>query len=217
MIQDINSLKNNVLSEINSLSQLMDLVLVPSNTGKIKSSKTIKENNKYKTIDEFVEYKLEQVCVSLPFDDNNIGFFSKYISELKNFERLEKMSFKFFKQNFIEKLFFKRKNSDLINKIKEFKEKYSWIIVNKRVLVILEKSDSYSENLSKDLYKLGSLGKLDLFNIYLNPDEKDDCIYFGNFQTSSLLINKNTVESSTEFQLNYLFVESGDSLQLQIT
>ena len=217
MIQDINILKNNVLSEINSLSQLMDLVLVPSNSGKIKSSKTIKENNKYKIIDEFAEYKLENLRISLTSHNETIGFFSKYITELKKFKKLEKTNFRFFKQNLIEKFFFKRKNSKLINKINEFKEKYSWIIVNKRVFKILEKSENYSENTDKDIYKVNCLGKLDLFNIYLNPDEKDDCIYFGNFQTSSLLINKNTVESSTEFQLNYLFVESGDSLQLQIT
>jgi hypothetical protein len=216
MDRDINNLKNTVLSELNSLGQLMNLVLVPSNTGKIQSSSTTKEKNNYKIVDDSLSYKLNIHKISILSEDIILPF-EEFILDLKNFKSLEKDNFNFFKQNFLQRLFFKKKNMDLINKINSYKEKYSWIIVPEKVLTILQKSECFTENTFKDEHKSRCIGKMDTYNVYKNPDNNSESIFFGNFQTSTLLVNKNTLENSIEFCINYLFVETGESIELKIT
>ena len=190
------------MQDINSLSQIFDLIVVDKSEGKLNFSNTIKKGKSFEVKNEYVEYKL-----SLTQNDK---LFDNVLIDLTNFKKLRKVKLKFFKRNFLEKIFFKRNYVNLLKKIKSISENYSWLIIPKKYLYIIKQFDSYSENQNGHNSILNCIGKFDNLNLYLNADINSDKIYFGNYNSATILVR---IDNST---IEYFLIETGETTELQI-
>jgi hypothetical protein len=48
-----------------------------------------------------------------------------------------------------------------------------------------------------------NVGKLDELNVYVNPEEIESRLYFGNYDSISIIINKNIKEDSIKSSILY--------------
>ena len=190
------------MQDINSLSQIFDLIVVDKSEGKLNFSKTIKNGKHYKVINDSVDYKLTHTR----FDK----IFENVLSDLSEFKKSKKVQFKFAKRNFFEKIFFKKNYSDIFKKIKSLSENYSWLIIPEKYLYIIVKSECYSENQNTYNSTMNCIGRFDNLNLYLNPDINSDKIYFGNYNSATILVRR---DNST---LEYCLIEAGETTELQI-
>jgi len=103
----------------------------------------------------------------------------------------------FFNQGIIRRLFHKRRNLDLINKIFQTAFDSNWIIISNSTYSILSKSTLFKENSNKSDSIIKNVGQLNLdqlsINVYLNTELVDDVIYFGRYDSVSIVVNKNLI------------------------
>lgn len=239
----------NLINKINSLSQLVNTIFVDSSYGKITTVRTVKDKNIIRNIEDSIDYSLKRhriitksinsklvtisdlpqrktvcsdktVCNCLSYD-----ILELFISELNDSCKINKQEFNFFKQNFFLNIFFKKNPEDLVNKILSLSEKSSWIIVSKNILETLEKSKRFQSIKTNNDSIIKCLGTIDNLKIYLNPSEKESLVYFGNYDSITILINKNIEQKLNEFShtkngivyIDYLFVETGEIQALLVT
>jgi hypothetical protein len=190
------------LQEINHLSQIFDLITVDESEGRLNFSNTIKKGKSFEVKNEYIEYKL-----SLTQNDKII---ENVLIDLTNFKKLTKIKLKFYKRNFLERIFFKRNYANLLKKIKSISENYSWLIIPKKYLYIIKKFDSYSENQNGHNSILNCIGKFETLNLFLNPNNEVDKLYFGNYNSATILVRRDNSK------LEYYLIETGESTELQI-
>jgi hypothetical protein len=250
--------ETNLIQKISNLSvinQIVETIYVGDTVGKIEVSKTIKENNVVRNVSEDIEYKLKphrliikshkkhnstviisdlpnsktiidnkSICHCLSSDINNI-----FISELKSFKSTQKSTYRFFNQNFLTKLFKKNTKVDLVSQIINLGEDCSWAILPRFIFDIIKDSEWFDATNMVSESIIFNAGRLDDLNIYINPDEDESMIYFGNYDSITIIINKNIREdelkSASSFRkedksiiIEYLFIENfnGITKSLQV-
>jgi regulatory protein YycH of two-component signal transduction system YycFG len=72
-----------------------------------------------------------------------------------------------------------------------------------------------------------NVGKLDEIQVYLNPDEDESVVYFGNYDSTTILINKNIQDEDLKICslfkegrsliVEYLFLETGRTKLLKVS
>lgn len=250
--------ETNLIQKISNLSvinQIVETIYVGDTVGKIEVSKTIKENNVVRNVSEDIEYKLKphrliikshkkhnstviisdlpnsktiidnkSICHCLSSDINNI-----FISELKSFKSTQKSTYRFFNQNFLTKLFKKNTKVDLVSQIINLGEDCSWAILPRFIFDIIKDSEWFDATNMVSESIIFNAGRLDDLNIYVNPDEDESMIYFGSYDSITIIINKNIREdelkSASSFRkedksiiIEYLFIENfnGITKSLQV-
>lgn len=107
----------------------------------------------------------------------------------------DKEKWSFFNQNIIRRLFSKRSKTDLVNRIFEMGKDSNWVIITKSVYMILKKSNFFSDNTNNSDSIIKNVGQLKLdqlsINVYLDSDSEENVIYFGRYDSVSIILNKN--------------------------
>ena len=194
------------MQQINLLNQFFDLIFVEKLEGKLNFSKTIKNKNSFKIVDEYVEYKLDTIKLDT--------IFQNVIKDLSNFKKINKIKLRFDKRNFIEKILFKNDYTNIFKKIKLISQNYSWIIIPTKHLNIITKSDFYVENSENRLSHnplISCVGKFENLNLYLNPNVESDKLIFGNYDSATIL-----VKIENELEVGYTLLENTEITELQI-
>lgn len=232
------------------INQLVETHYVEKSVGQIEVSKTIKEKDLVRNIVEKIDYKLKQhrliikkhkhssiiisdlpssktissdrsTCECVSSDINNI-----FINELRSFKNIQNFEFDFFKQKFFKRIFNPNTDDKLIDKIIEVGKDCSWMIVPVFIYDIIRDSEWFSESIIKQDSLIFNVGKLSDIQVYINPDEFESAIYFGNYDSTSILINKNIGEEESKIcslykeekyiVVEYLFLETGKTKVLRV-
>ena len=240
------------LKQLSVISHLVNTLYVDKSTGEIETTRIIKEYESIRNITEKIEYKLKSHRILHQKHKDNLDLiisdlaFSKtlktnnkicecmsenlnriFISELKSFRNIQIGHFNFFNRGFWKKTLFPKKEKQLIEEIIKFGGESSWIIVPNNILNIINKSILFEELKFEEDSIIHRVGKLGDFTVFLNPDEKENDIYYGNYDSITLLLNKEVKEKklrsspfgneSVTYTVEYLFLESGNTRLLHIS
>ena len=243
LVHKIDSLIEHV-SNLNCLNQIIETILVDDSTGSIESFKTIKEVDSIRHIKEDINYKLkttrlliksnllmDNTLVISDIDEetisNNSCIFdciakntnNIFAKEFFNLKKLEKHELVYFKQPFLKKVFGPVTEKDVFNKIDQIGSNYSWIIIpNDFKSLFTNNKDFISQDYS-DRKIIHNFGKYKDLNVWVNPDQKVQTIYFGKYDSLTLIINKNlkiddlkcfndTYQLNKSISVEYLFIEN---------
>lgn len=242
----------NRISSLTVINQIVETIYVEDSIGKIEISKTSKDNNVVRHTTESLDYKLKShrllikshrghngniiisdlpnsptissnkpICHCVSSDINNI-----FVSEIKSFKRTQKFKYSFFNQNLFKRLFNKNTEQNLIDYLLDLGKDCSWIIVPFFIFDIIKNSEFFEPNDSVSESLIYNTGKLSDINVYVNMDEDESVVYFGNYDSISIIINKNikedTVKSVSFYKngksivVDYLFIETGVTKYLVI-
>ena len=240
------------LKELTIINQLVDTHFVSDKVGKIEISKVIKEYDSVRNISESIDYKLkshriqhkknkeglniiisditcgqtlnhdEKICQCISKNINQI-----FLKELKSFKQTQKFTFNFFNQNWLQKTFFRKNETHLIDEILKVGQNSSWMIVPDFILDIMKDSEWFESNTVENESIIHRVGKLSNIDVFVNPIQEESFICYGNYDSILLLINKNIEEKdvkstgfeveSKSYTVNYLFIENGNTKMLQVT
>lgn len=235
-------IRKNIIDKISLLNQLSNVIFVENSKGKINSTKTIKEKNIIRNIDDSIDYELKRhriqtksinsslVTISdLPGEQTvcskrslcsclSNDLYDLFIQEIKSACKIERTTFNYFKRNSFLSIFFKKNPEDLVNKILNLSKNYSWIIVSRSIYKELYKSKNFVSNNREESNLVGSIGDL---NVYLNNYENEKVIYFGNYESITIIVNKNIDFKIDQFSQNqnstifidYIFIENNCNIQ----
>ena len=234
----------NQITNLSSLNQIIETIIVDENIGSIKINKTIKDSNSIKSIDEEISFNLKSTKLIIKSDDqliNNIVIFeidkdtiinNKPICECiskntnniisREFNKLlniHKQTINFSNRGFFKKLFYPNDYKSIFKKIKECSVGNSWMIIPKTLTKIFEKNPLFIETEFDCEFIIHRMGLLEDISVFINPDQKENCIYFGNYESLTLIINKNltikeiktnstTYTSAISMEVNYLLIEN---------
>jgi len=232
------------VANLYSLNQIIETILVDENQGSINIHKTVKSGGSVKIINEDINYKLEStrliiksdseftqnivisdidiqtimnnksLCECIARNTNNI--FGKEFSKFKD---TINHRINYFNQGFLQKIFNKTKNEEVISKIEELSRGNSWMIIPQKFVEIFKGSSKFKENKVENPSLIYNFGYIGDHQIYLNPNQKESKIYFGNYDSITLLVNRNlstedlktnssTYTQSTNMEVNYLFIQN---------
>lgn len=243
LMDKIDSLIEQVAS-LNCLNQIIETILVDESIGSIESFKTIKEVDSIRHIKEDINFKLKttrlliksnlkmdnnliisdideqtisndsSICDCVARNTNNI--FAKEFFNLKN---TDKHQIKFFEQSFFKKVFNRIEEKDLFDKIEQIGSTHSWIIIPNILKPLFLKNKNFVKSEGEDSKIIFNLGKFKNLNVWVNPDQKVPNIYFGRYDSLTLIINKNlriddlktfsdTYQLGKSMSVDYLFLEN---------
>jgi hypothetical protein len=234
------------ITSLSSLDQIIETILVDDKTGTIEIFKTIKDVDSVRNITDNIEYKLKSTRLIIKSDENynkNIiisdidsetirnnkslydciarntnNIFAKEFSKLKNTINHQ---INYFNQGFFKKLLNKTTKEDFLNKTKELSQGYSWLIIPKNLIELFTIDGREPDSL------IYNLGRFEDLNVYVNPDQIDSKIYFGNYSSLTLIINKNletkeiktnstTYTKGISMEVNYLVIENSPITVLEV-
>lgn len=240
------------VTNLYSLNQIIETILVDENQGSINVQKTVKLGDSVKVINEDINYKLEStrliiksdseftqnivisdidietimnnksLCDCIARNTNNI-----FAKEFSKFKDTINQTINYFNQGFLQKIFNKTKNEQVISKIEEIANGNSWMIIPQKFVEIFRSSSKFQENKVENpslIYNFGNIGD---YQIYLNPNQRESKIYFGNYDSITLLVNRNlstedlktnssTYTHSMNMGVNYLFIQNRPLSVLEI-
>lgn len=240
------------VTNLYSLNQIIETILVDENQGSINVQKTVKLGDSVKVINEDINYKLEStrliiksdseftqnivisdidietimnnksLCDCIARNTNNI-----FAKEFSKFKDTINQTINYFNQGFLQKIFNKTKNEQVISKIEEIANGNSWMIIPQKFVEIFRSSSKFQENKVENpslIYNFGNIGD---YQIYLNPNQRESKIYFGNYDSITLLVNRNlstedlktnssTYTQSMNMGVNYLFIQNRPLSVLEI-
>ena len=240
------------VTNLYSLNQIIETILVDENQGSINVQKTVKLGDSVKVINEDINYKLEStrliiksdseftqnivisdidietimnnksLCDCIARNTNNI-----FAKEFSKFKDTINQTINYFNQGFLQKIFNKTKNEQVISKIEEIAKGNSWMIIPQKFVEIFRSSSKFQENKVENpslIYNFGNIGD---YQIYLNPNQRESKIYFGNYDSITLLVNRNlstedlktnssTYTQSMNMGVNYLFIQNRPLSVLEI-
>ena len=233
--------KESLLDKISNLSvinQLVETVYVDDSKGRLETVRISKKEGVVKTINDSIDFKLKTngfitknnlIISDLPHTKTIVGnktlqqcissnINKVFINEIKSFKNTQFFKFKFRKTSLISKIFRKSNNNKLIEKIINIGSDCSWVIIPSFMKDVISKSNKFISNVNSTnslIYNFGTLGNI---NVYVNPDEDGLSLYFGNYDSITIIINKNikNIELKTlskykgnKIELDYLFIERG--------
>ena len=240
------------VTNLYSLNQIIETILVDENQGSINVQKTVKLGDSVKVINEDINYKLEStrliiksdseftqnivisdidietimnnksLCDCIARNTNNI-----FAKEFSKFKDTINQTINYFNQGFLQKIFNKTKNEQVVSKIEEIAKGNSWMIIPQKFVEIFRSSSKFQENKVENpslIYNFGNIGD---YQIYLNPNQRESKIYFGNYDSITLLVNRNlstedlktnssTYTQSMNMGVNYLFIQNRPLSVLEI-
>ena len=240
------------VTNLYSLNQIIETILVDENQGSINVQKTVKLGDSVKVINEDINYKLEStrliiksdseftqnivisdidietimnnksLCDCIARNTNNI-----FAKEFSKFKDTSNQTINYFNQGFLQKIFNKTKNEQVVSKIEEIAKGNSWMIIPQKFVEIFRSSSKFQENKVENpslIYNFGNIGD---YQIYLNPNQRESKIYFGNYDSITLLVNRNlstedlktnssTYTQSMNMGVNYLFIQNRPLSVLEI-
>ena len=242
------------ISKLTVINQLVETIYVDNSVGEIEVSKTIREGLAFKHTSENIQYKLKSHRFIIKFNkkdqstiiisdskSNNRNTISSdsiqkcmstdingiFTSELESFKNIKKYKYKFFNRNVFAKLMNPKSEHNLIDNIISVGNDCSWVIVSPLLFEIIKDSELFESNNIETESIIYNAGKLEGINVYVNPAENRSIAYFGNYDSITIIINKNIREESiktTSFQkegklvyIDYIFIESGLVRSLDIT
>ena len=241
------------ISLLSVINQIAKTIFVDKPEGEIEIDSVEKQESAIISISERIKYKLKPyrmivkgsfdksniiisdsptgntisqnrcICESASCDINNI-----FISELKDFKNIQKFKFNYFNRNFFQKLLNRNSKKDLLKNILEISENCSWMIIPEFLSDIIEKSELFERNHTKSESIIYKFGKLSEVNVFINPDEKEANIYFGNYESLTILIDKNikideiksisnVYKIGQSVVIGYLFIEDGITKSLSLS
>jgi len=182
------------VSNLNCLNQIIETILVDDSTGSIESFKTIKDVDSIRHIKEDINYKLK--TTRLLIKSNLLMDNTLVISDIDE-ETISNNSCIFEciaknTNNIFAKEFFNLKKLEK-HELSFFKQPF--------------------------LKKIFLFGKYKDLNVWVNPDQKAQTIYFGKYDSLTLIINKNlkindlkcfndTYQLNKSISVEYLFIEN---------
>lgn len=134
----------------------------------------------------------------------SLRFFKKYFNIFTNWNRYEKLQ----------------------KKIDNYLQDSSWIVVSPISLEIMKNLIGYTTKEDNSKLSLKRVGQYKGIDVYLNSLEERNVLYFGNFNSATILLNK-TIEqdecawnfpsdSSYTYRVDYLICEGGPLKRLDI-
>jgi hypothetical protein len=232
------------VSNLNCLNQIIETILVDDSIGSIESFKTIKDVDSIRHIKEDINFKLKTTrlliksnllmdntivisdideetisnnsCIFECIAKNTNNIFAK---EFFNLKKLEKHELSFFKQPFFKKIFSPVTEKDVFNKIDQIGSNYSWIIIPNIFKSFFINNKDFTTQDYSDKKIIHNFGKYKDLNVWVNPDQKAQTIYFGKYDSLTLIINKNlkindlkcfndTYQLNKSISVEYLFIEN---------
>lgn len=228
------------IKKLTFLNQLVETIVVDDTVGLVDVDKFSKESDVVIHTQEKINYKLKSTRLIIKSNrDNNIIIsdidiktitknspicdcisrntnliFSK---EFENFKNTIKYSIDYFNQGFFKKIFIPTNIKDILRKVEEIGKIYSWIIIPKNLEFIFAdyKIPEFEDEGCKMINNWGMFNNL---AIYMNPDQSNKTIYFGRYDSLTLIINKNLkieeiktfsdiYTDSKKLSVEYLFIE----------
>jgi hypothetical protein len=232
------------IAKLTVFDQFAQTLFVEHNHGVIEVEKSYKEAHSLKFIRTEIAYNLKNhriiskkinnshilisdltegstisidksICRCVSSDLNKL-----FTQELDEFKDIERFEFNLFSQNFFKKTFYPNTNNDLINKFIEVSKHMTWAIIPYNLVSVFYESDKME--LCKELNEkiIYRLGKIENIEVYVNPNEENGKIYFGNYDSILILANKFiNIEENTQgvnYNFEYLFLEQGKIKTLQV-
>lgn len=249
--------KDNLLQRITNLTvinQLVETIWVDDSVGKVEVSKVIKVNESIKHVNKILDYKLKShrllvksnsdflsniiisdipnkrtiiknrpVCESLSVDINRV-----FISELKSFKNIETSSYKYFHQSIFKRIFRPNKDSDLVDNILNFGSNCSWVVVPEFIFEIIKDSEWFDPTNTFTESLIHNAGTIHNLSVFVNPTEDESILYFGNYDSVTIIINKNIkiedlknmsniYQTGSALIVDYIFLENGITKALRVT
>lgn len=230
------------ITNLTRLNQIIETVVVNESIGTIEVSKTIKEVDSIRQINEEISYKLkttrllirsnqEKSLVISDTDDQTITknsklcdciarntnmIFSKECSKLKN---AIKYNINYFSQSLFKKIFNKTKKKDVFDLIDQIGEKYSWVAIPLQFKNLFDDDKNFFKSETEDQRIIHIYGRYKNLSIYVNVDQSQPTMYFGKYDSLTLIINKNFLISDIKtlseiytegknISIEYLFIEN---------
>lgn len=171
--------------QIDSIAKYFETILVETSKGKLETTEVVREKRGYKNINKINDYNLKN-C--------NHSLFFEICQDLKSFENVDVKDVKYLKLNLFQKIFFKNKEKKLIEQVNKMLNESSWLIIPSFLIETFSKYNNFVVNLTQeDKILVGSYGQI---NILLNPNIGSKEIYFGNYNSFKVIVNKNNLDFS---------------------
>ncbi len=240
--------QTSIVKQITNLSvfkELMQTILVDKSDGYIVVSEIVKDNNIIKEIANKIDFKLKSTRLIVKTNDQDLNnviitdlpsdqtiFTNKPIcdcatrnvntifsNELENLKNTELHKINYFKQSFFSKIFRRMSVSQLEKEIDKLSTKSSWMIISKNLMSLFNKFKLFTENQTECDKFIHLVGKFGDINVFVNPNEKKSKIYFGNYDSLTLIANEKvsfekvkclsqTYPNSVEVKIDFLFIEN---------
>jgi hypothetical protein len=238
------------ISNLTVINQIIETIYVSDSVGQIEINKITKEDDFIRNINEVIDFKLKshrlivkcneelQVIISdVPYSKNTCSRKSVcqqissdinkiFINELKDFKNIEKDEYKFFNQNFLKRILNPNTEYNLVNKLLSFGHGCSWMIVPVFLYDIIKDSRLFESSYNKSGSLIYQVGILNNIVIYLNPDQDESFVFYGNYDSAAIILNKKIKEDvikstlvfseSKSIKIEYQFIELGKTKMLHI-
>ena len=240
------------VTTLSSLDQIIETILVDDKIGTIEIFKTIKDVDSVRNITDKIEYKLKSTRLIIKSDDsfnkniiisdidsetirnnkplrdcvarNTNNIFAKEFGKLKNTINHKII---YFNQGFLRKIFNQTTKQDLFEKIQLLGNGHSWLIIPKKLVDFFVEVVISQPNQTESCPLIYNLGKFDNLNVYVNPNQLDSKIYFGNYESLTLIVDKNidtkeiktnstTYTKGVSIEVNYLLIENSPITVLEV-
>lgn len=232
------------LVDLSVMNQLVNVIYVDSNPAIIEYSEVQKQDNVIKEVKNTKEYKLKKHRLILKTNDKQSIIISDevntetiqkdgtlcecfsmrinrgFMNAIDSLKMVERTNWKYFNRGFFSKIFLTRTSNDLIHKILEIGKESSYIIIPSSVAKIITKSNFFQKNVNKCHSIIKNIGTLKIdqisLNVYLDTELSKNEIYFGKYDSVSIVLNKNlnVIETKTSYdktnitvEVDYLFIQ----------
>jgi len=240
------------VTNLSSLNQIIETIIVDNNIGSIRINKTVKDSDMIRNINEEINYNLKSTRLIIKYDEqlmnsivisdidqqtiindkslcecvarNTNNILSKELSKLKKVN-LHKLNY--FNQNFFKKVFSPTSQDKLFKQISDCSKGYSWMIIPSSLKDLFTNNKNFIKSDMGVKPIIHFIGCLDEVNVFLNPNQKESKIYFGNYESLTLIVNKNlsinevktnstTYTKGISMEVNYLLIENSPLTVLEI-
>lgn len=247
------SLDIDKVSNLTILNQLCEVLYVNQSVGQIFIDKISKENSVVKNVSNILEYKLKTHKLIIKKYKNNKSLL--VISDIPNIKTLVtdldipkcilsninsiflselninsiKENFNYYKQNHFKKLISPNTEVDLFNKIINVGKDFSWIILPKSIITLLQNYiifENINDNENDCKLSIVNIGKMNNMNVYTYDTLDSKTIYFGNYDSFTIIVNNNIKEEEVKDNnshreekticIDYLFIKNNNIKSLNI-
>ena len=238
--------------KLTSISQFIETIFVEDSIGKIDYHTTVKLGDKLTSISKVISYNLKsskltiRPCKTLQgkvmitdlvknktifTGTTNCELINKHINnifaiEFSTLGEVLTEKFPFYKQSIIKKVFNRNTEKKLYDKILKLSQNKTWVILPENLLYVLENEKEFMKSKNNEKNSLFLAGNLGNTSVYTNPEELTN-IYFGNYDSITLILNKNLkIEDlkpyhehyfqTTKITVDYEFIQNEEIICLEV-